>query len=55
MQGITPEALVERFRTEHQQDFAGFRVDFDNYYTTHSEENRRAGGAVLCRGSMPGA
>ncbi|MDH5255025.1 MAG: methionine--tRNA ligase [Gammaproteobacteria bacterium] len=38
--GITPEALVERFRTEHQQSFAGFRVDFDNYYTTHSEENR---------------
>jgi methionyl-tRNA synthetase len=38
--GISPEALVERFRTEHQQAFAGFRVDFDNYHTTHSEENR---------------
>jgi methionyl-tRNA synthetase len=38
--GITPEALVERFRTEHQQAFAGFRVVFDNYHTTHSEENR---------------
>ncbi len=38
--GITPEALVERFRTEHQQAFAGFRVAFDNYHTTHSEENR---------------
>jgi methionyl-tRNA synthetase len=38
--GITPEALVERFRTEHQQAFSGFRVAFDNYHTTHSEENR---------------
>ncbi len=38
--GITPETLVERFRNEHQQAFAGFRVDFDNYHTTHSEENR---------------
>ena len=38
--GISPETLVERFRTEHQQAFAGFGVNFDNYYTTHSEENR---------------
>jgi methionyl-tRNA synthetase len=38
--GIPPETLVERFRAEHQQSFAGFRVEFDNYHTTHSEENR---------------
>ncbi|MDH5274944.1 MAG: methionine--tRNA ligase [Gammaproteobacteria bacterium] len=38
--GIAPEALVEHFRTEHQQAFNGFRVAFDNYHTTHSEENR---------------
>jgi methionyl-tRNA synthetase len=38
--GVAPEALVERFRAEHQEAFAGFRVAFDNYYTTHSEENR---------------
>ena len=38
--GITPEALVEHFRTEHQQAFAGFRVAFDNFHSTHSEENR---------------
>ncbi|MDP2325465.1 MAG: methionine--tRNA ligase [Gammaproteobacteria bacterium] len=38
--GVTPEALVERFRTEHKQAFDGFRVAFDNYHTTHSEENR---------------
>ncbi len=39
--GITPEALVKRFRAEHEQAFAGFRVAFDNYYTTHSDENRQ--------------
>jgi len=38
--GISPESLVERFRTEHQKAFTGFRVAFDNYHTTHSEENR---------------
>jgi len=38
--GITPEALIERVNAEHQRDFAGFHVDFDIYYTTHSEENR---------------
>jgi len=38
--GVAPEALVERFRAEHQRDFAGFFVDFDNYHTTHSPENQ---------------
>ncbi len=39
-EGITPEELVERFGAEHRADFADFAIDFDNYYTTHSEENR---------------
>jgi methionyl-tRNA synthetase len=37
--GVEPEALVDRFRTEHQRDFAGFGVVFDNYHSTHSPEN----------------
>jgi len=37
--GVEPEALVDRFRTEHQRDFAGFGVVFDNYHSTHSAEN----------------
>lgn len=40
-EGITPEALIERIGREHQQDFAGFHIEFDNYYSTHSEENRQ--------------
>ncbi len=39
-EGITPEALIARVSEEHQADFAAFRVAFDNYYSTHSEENR---------------
>jgi len=39
-ENIEPEALVERYRQEHQEDFAGFHIEFDNYYSTHSEENR---------------
>jgi methionyl-tRNA synthetase len=40
-EGITPEQLIERVGAERRQDFADFGIDFDNYYTTHSEENRR--------------
>src|SRR3954467_5757929 len=39
-EGITPEALIGRVLEEHQRDFAGFHIAFDNYYTTHSEETR---------------
>jgi len=38
--GITPEALIARVHGEHSRDFAGFHVGFDNYYSTHSAENR---------------
>jgi methionyl-tRNA synthetase len=39
-EGITPEQLIETTKKEHQADFDAFFVDFDNFYTTHSEENR---------------
>jgi methionyl-tRNA synthetase len=38
-EGIEPEELVERYRTEHQRDFAAFHIEFDNYHSTHSTEN----------------
>ncbi|HET6654728.1 MAG TPA: methionine--tRNA ligase [Gammaproteobacteria bacterium] len=40
LEGITPEALIERSGQEHQRDFADFMIGYDNYYTTHSAENR---------------
>ena len=39
-EGIDPENLVERYRKEHSADFAAFHIEFDNYHSTHSEENR---------------
>ncbi len=39
-EGIEPQALIERISQEHQADFAGFNIGFDNYYSTHSDENR---------------
>jgi methionyl-tRNA synthetase len=39
-EGITPEQLITRMSGEHQRDFAGFHIGFDNYYSTHSAETR---------------
>lgn len=38
--GITPEEMVEQTRTEHHQDLLDFYVEYDNYYVTHSPENK---------------
>ena len=38
--GITPEEMVARTRAEHHQDLVDFHVDYDNYYVTHSPENK---------------
>ena len=39
-EGITPEQLIANVQTEHSGDFADFLVDFDNFHSTHAEENR---------------
>lgn len=39
-EGVTPQQLIDRIGHEHRRDFANFLVAFDNYYSTHSEENR---------------
>jgi methionyl-tRNA synthetase len=39
-EGITPEELIARVSEEHQADFADFHIDFDQYHSTHSPENR---------------
>lgn len=38
--GIAPEDMIAQVNKEHQQDFADFSISFDNYHSTHSEENR---------------
>ncbi len=39
-EGITPEQLIAQVGKEHLADFTEFGVEFDNYHSTHSEENK---------------
>ncbi len=39
-EGISPEQLIERVHGEHLSDFTDFHIEFDNYYSTNSPENR---------------
>lgn len=48
-EGITPEALIDRINAEHREDFAGFLIGFDNYYSTHSPENERFSSLIYKR------
>ena len=48
-EGITPEALIARVAIEHKADFAAFRIGFDNYHSTHSEENRHYATLIYAR------
>lgn len=48
-EGITPEALIARVGAEHQRDFAGFGIEFDNYHSTHSPENREIAELIYTR------
>jgi len=48
-QGITEQELIDRVNKEHQRDFASFHVNFDMYYTTHSEENRELASLIYGR------
>jgi methionyl-tRNA synthetase len=47
--GIRPEELIERVHREHTADFDRFHVQFDNYYTTHSPENRAFSELIFAR------
>jgi methionyl-tRNA synthetase len=38
--GISAEQQIARVKQEHERDSAGFLIGFDNYYSTHSDENR---------------
>ncbi len=39
--GISPEQQIANVKAEHERDFADFLIHFDNYYSTHSPENRQ--------------
>ncbi|SLM63783.1 Methionyl-tRNA synthetase [Dickeya aquatica] len=47
--GLEPEQMIAAVSQEHQQDFAGFNISYDNYHSTHSEENRELSGLIYRR------
>ncbi len=53
-EGISPENLIARMTEEHQRDFADFGIGFDNYYSTHSDENREIVTEIYRRLSQAG-
>lgn len=40
-QGIAPEDMIAKVHEEHLADFTGFFIGYDNYYSTHSPENKQ--------------
>ncbi|WP_020559627.1 methionine--tRNA ligase [Thiofilum flexile] len=53
-EGIEPQQLIERISIEHQRDFAGFNISFDNYYSTHSPENQAYSEAIYKKAKAKG-
>jgi len=47
--GIAPEQMIAEMSQEHQTDFAGFDISYDNYHSTHSEENRELSELIYTR------
>ena len=39
--GIESEELIKRTREEHIKSYSKFNINFDNFYTTHSDENKK--------------
>ncbi|MBB3102320.1 methionine--tRNA ligase [Azomonas macrocytogenes] len=48
-EGITPEQLIANVQAEHSADFADFLVEFDNFHSTHAEENRELSTAIYLK------
>jgi len=55
--GLAPERQIANVKAEHERDFAGFGIRFDNYHSTHSDENRALSAQIYTRlrDGVPGA
>ncbi|MGB7582631.1 MAG: methionine--tRNA ligase [Sedimentisphaerales bacterium] len=53
--GITPEQLIDGVHEEHYNDFKRFLIEFDNYYSTHSSENRNFSETIFNRLNAAGS
>lgn len=47
--GMAPEEFIKAIQAGHEDDFGRFRVDFDHYHSTHSDENRELASLVYTR------
>lgn len=47
--GISSEEHIANIKQEHLKDFADFQIAFDNYHSTHSEENRELSNLIYTR------
>ncbi|MCE5339866.1 MAG: methionine--tRNA ligase [Planctomycetaceae bacterium] len=54
-EGIAPEEMIKRIYAEHTRDFAGFHIQFDNYYSTHSDENKQLSAGIFQKLSEKGS
>ena len=54
-EGITPETLIGKVHGQHLADFVDFEIEFDNYYSTHSPENRELSSMIYERALAKGS
>ena len=47
--GISPEEQIAEVKAEHEKDFSDFLIRFDNFHSTHSEENRELSALIYNR------
>lgn len=47
--GISPETLIEQVKERHLKDFNRFKISFDEYYSTHSLENKELATLIYTR------
>lgn len=47
--GIEPQQLIDEMKQEHEKDFVDFELSFDNFHTTHSDENRHFAELIYSR------
>ncbi|MDQ8036168.1 MAG: methionine--tRNA ligase [Pedobacter sp.] len=52
--GVSPEQQIATVKADHERDFADFHIRFDNYHSTHSEENRELSAEIYVKNREAG-
>ncbi|VFP87541.1 Methionine--tRNA ligase [Candidatus Erwinia haradaeae] len=47
--GMPVEEMIAHINQEHQADFSNFEISYDNYYSTHSQENHDCSNYIYTR------